>query len=227
MRTLAIDIGGTGLKMLVLDEHGEPLTERARVHTPQPATPEAILVLLEQMAQTQGTFDRIAVGFPGVVVDGITQNAPNLDPSWAGFPLAEALTARLGAPARVANDADVQGYGAIEGKGVELVVTLGTGVGGALFVDGILVPNLELGHAPFEHGKSFEQVLGKAGLKASRKKAWRAALNRALGVWLALFNPRRLYLGGGNAKKVVELPDERVVRVDNSAGLLGGIRLWS
>lgn len=227
MRTLAIDIGGTGLKMLVLDEHGEPQTERTRVFTPSPATPQNVITALAGSAEAHRPFDRIAVGFPGVVVDGVTLNAPNLYPSWTGFPLASALQERLGAPARVANDADVQGYGAIEGKGVELVVTLGTGVGGALFVDGILVPNLELGHAPFERGKSFEQVLGKAGLKSIRKKAWRKALDRALRIWLALFNPRRLYLGGGNAKKVRELPDERVVLVDNQAGLLGGIRLWS
>lgn len=226
MRTLAIDIGGTGLKMRVLDAAGTPVTKRTRTLTPSPATPAAVLDLLQADSAAHAPYDRIAAGFPGVVVDGVTLSAPNLDPSWAGFPLADALQERLGAPVRVANDADVQGFGAIEGRGVELVVTLGTGVGGALFVDGRLVPNLELGHAPFEHGKSFEQVLGKAALEASDPDTWHAALDRALAVWLALFNPRRLYLGGGNAKKVREVPD-RVVVVDNAAGLLGGIALWS
>lgn len=225
MRTLAIDIGGTGLKMLVLDEKGEPLTERTRRATPSSATPKAILDALVGMKDEHGPYDRISCGFPGVVVGGITLNAPNLDPSWAGCNLAVKLTNRLGAAARVANDADVQGFGAIEGGGVELVVTLGTGLGSALFVDGTLVPNLELGHAPFRDGLSFEQVLGKDALGASGKKSWRKALAEAVEIWERLFNPRKIYLGGGNAKKVKEV-GQTVTLVDNSAGLLGGIALW-
>ena len=225
MRTLAIDIGGTGLKMLVLDDTG-PVTERTRVLTPAPATPHAVMQALASMAPAHRPYDRISCGFPGVVVDGVTLNAPNLHPTWAGFPMADQLREVLGAPARVANDADVQGYGAMEGQGVELVVTLGTGLGSALFLNGQLVPNLELGHAPFRQGKSYEQVLGKAGLEASGKKAWRKALAEAIGTWQRLFNYRRLFIGGGNAKKVKEVPGN-VVIVDNRAGLLGGIALWS
>ena len=117
--TLAIDIGGSGLKMLVLDASGEPVTERTRVPTPRPALPAPVLDALVSQFGDHGRFDRVSVGFPGVVVDGVTKNAPNLDPSWAGFDLAAALTERAGRPTRVANDADVQGFGAIEGRGVE------------------------------------------------------------------------------------------------------------
>lgn len=222
--TLAIDIGGTGLKLLVLDPSGRPLTDHVRVPTPRPATPDAVLDVIQEAAADL-SFDRISCGFPGVVVDGSTLNAPNLDPGWAGFPLADALSTRLGAPARVANDADVQGFGAIQGRGVELVVTLGTGVGGALFTDGRLVPNLELGHAPFRDGRSFEEVLGLENLEQIGVDAWRSALTQAIGIWTALFNPRTLYLGGGNARLVGETPDGVQV-VDNRAGLVGGLALW-
>ena len=225
MRTLSIDIGGTGLKMLVLNEQGEPVTERTRILTPTPATPDAVLTALASMKHGHGSFDRLSCGFPGVVVEGVTLNAPNLHPSWAGVELAERLTQSFGVPARVANDADVQGYGAMQGQGVELVITLGTGVGSALFVEGVLVPNLELGHAPFTGGASFEEVLGKQALKAHGKKVWREQLTRALAIWRGLFNPTQIYLGGGHAKKVKSLP-EGVSVVHNRQGLLGGIALW-
>ena len=225
--TLAIDIGGTGLKMLVLDSNGKAITERSRVLTPKPATPDAILDALASMKDDHGKYDRISAGFPGVVRQGITLNAPNLDGSWAGFPLADQLEEVFGCPARVANDADVQGYGAISGIGVELTVTLGTGVGSGLFLDGQLVPNLELGHAPFRKRRSYEDELGKAALEASTKSKWNKRLSQAIGRWQGLFNYDRLYLGGGNAKKInTELPSN-VTIVDNRAGLLGGIALWT
>lgn len=224
MDTLAIDIGGTGLKLAVLDAHGAPVGEPVRVPTPRPAVPEAVLAALIAGRPT-APFDRVSCGFPGIVVGGVPQNAPNLDPSWAGFPLADALTERFGAPARVANDADVQGFGAMEGHGVELVLTLGTGLGSALFVDGRLVPNLELGHHPFRDGRTYEQLLGDAALKADGQDVWRARLDDAIRTTRALFSFRRLFLGGGNARLLHDLPPD-VVAVDNRAGLLGGIALW-
>ena len=143
--TLAIDVGGTGLKMLVLDARGKPITERARVATPRPATPARVLRALEGLIATQPRFDRVSVGFPGVVHDGVVQTAPEPRTApWQGLDLAKALARATRKPVRVCNDADVQGLGDIEGRGVELVLTLGTGLGSALFVDGKLVPNLEL-----------------------------------------------------------------------------------
>ncbi|MEM9073967.1 MAG: ROK family protein [Myxococcota bacterium] len=225
-KTLAIDVGGSGLKMLVLDAKGEALTERTRVLTPRPAEPEAIVEALLTMDDAHGSYDRISCGFPGVVVDGVVQNAPNLDGNWHGYDLRAVLEKRFGKPARVANDADVQGYGAMEGKGVELVITLGTGLGSALFVNGHLVPNLELGHHPFKDGKTYEQCLGKAAREEDGKKKWNKAVGEAIAQLEHLFNYRRLYIGGGNAKKLkIALPDNAQV-VPNRAGLLGGIALW-
>src|SRR2546425_10303233 len=172
VRTLAIDIGGTGIKALILSATGKPLTERARVKTPGPATPAAVMNTIVELAKAHGSFDRVSVGFPGVVRRGITLNAPNLNGKWGGFHLADALTNKLGVPVRVANDADVQGYGVISGEGVELVITLGTGFGSGLFVDGKLVPNLEIGHHPFQKGKTYEDLLSDAALKKVGKRKW-------------------------------------------------------
>src|SRR5690349_14574136 len=100
MRTLCIDIGGSGIKAIVVDADGAPLTERGRIETPRPATPAPVLDIILELARQQGEFDRISVGFPGVVVDGTTKTAPNLDEAWAGFPLAATLADRLGKPCR-------------------------------------------------------------------------------------------------------------------------------
>jgi polyphosphate glucokinase len=225
-RTLAVDIGGSGIKVMVLDEKGEPQTERNRLETPQPPQPEPILETIASLAGTQGEFDRVSVGFPGVVRLGVIKTAVNLDPSWIDFDLETTLKDRLGKPARVANDADIQGLGAIGGTGVELVVTLGTGFGSALFVDGTLVPNLELGHHPFRKGETYEQQLGRLALDTVGSKRWNRRLEKSIVCLQNLFNCDCIYIGGGNTKKIVfELPP-KVKIVPNVSGLLGGIALW-
>ncbi len=225
-RTLAIDIGGSGMKMMVLDEKGEPVTQRSRVRTPKLANPENVLAKLTKQIAEQGEFDRVSVGFPGVIVDGVASEAVNLDPSWDGFDVAGALEEATGKPVRVANDADVQGLGVVEGMGVELVITLGTGIGSALYVDGHSVSNLEFGHHPFLKDKTYEESLGDAALKSVGKVKWNTRLRKAVEILERVFNYRRLYLGGGNARKIdCELP-ANVTKVRNVAGLLGGIALW-
>lgn len=224
--TLSIDVGGSGVKMMILDPEGEPITERLRHKTPDQPTPELVLKEIQDMAEKIGTFDRVSVGFPGVVVDGVTRTAVNLHDAWAGFDLRGVLAERLGKDVRVANDADVQGLGAIEGIGVELVLTLGTGIGSALFTNGKLVPNLELGHHPFERGKTYEERMGDSELRKKGKDTWNERLERAIETVDRVFNYRVLYLGGGNARKInIELP-ENVRVVPNITGILGGIRLW-
>lgn len=226
VRTLAIDIGGTGVKALVLDATGNPLTERQRLETPKPATPEAVLEVIWKLLEPLGEFDRVSVGFPGVVVDGVTMTAPNLGEEWAGFDLAHAISERTHRPTRVLNDAGVQGYGVIEGKGVEMILTLGTGMGCALYNDGEYVPNLELAHHPFKKGKTYEQYIGIKALEKIGKRKWNKRVKEVVEQVLPIFNPRKLYLGGGNAKKVkFELPPN-VTLTENVAGLLGGIALW-
>ena len=128
-RTLCIDVGGTGLKALVLDSTGEPVTERVRVETPRPATPRRVLQALWALVEPLGAFERVSMGFPGVVVDGVTKTAPNLHPDWAGFPLARTLQDRFRRPTRVLNDAGLQGYGVVEGRGVEMLQLLAVAFG--------------------------------------------------------------------------------------------------
>jgi len=226
LRSLAIDVGGTGIKAVILSETGKPLTQRSRVKTPRPATPATVIKTIVESAKQQGEFDRVSVGFPGVVRCGVTVTAPNLDGRWGGYHLADVLTKKLGSPVRVANDADVQGYGVISGEGVELVITLGTGFGSGLFVDGKLVPNLEIGHHPLQKGKTYEDLLGDAALKKAGKKKWNKRLVRAIQTMDLVFNYDRLYIGGGNAARItVKLP-ENVKIVSNAAGLRGGLALW-
>lgn len=225
--TLCIDIGGTGIKMIALDTQGTPLTERARLLTPKPAKPTAVLATIKKMLPGQPSFDRVSVGFPGVVRDGVVETAVNLGSDfWRGFDLAKALTELTGKPTRVINDADLQGYGVIEGKGVEMVLTLGTGLGSALFVDGRLVPNLELGHHPFKKGKTYEERVCDAEFKRLGKKEWSKRVTEALAQLIPIFNPGLIHLGGGNVEHLrADLP-ALVHPFTNVDGMTGGIRLW-
>jgi polyphosphate glucokinase len=223
--TLAVDVGGTGIKAILLDSRGKPVSERERIATPQPATPEAMLQVLDSEVKTLGPFDRVSVGFPGVVKRGATLTAHNLDNQWVGFDLQKVLTRRWRKPVRVANDSAVQGFAAIQGKGVELVITLGTGFGSSLFTDGHLVPGLELAHHPWRK-QTYEDYLGKRGLDKYGRKRWNKYLERAIAQLEALFNYDHLYIGGGNAMKINFALPKHVTRVPNEDGLLGGVALW-
>jgi polyphosphate glucokinase len=226
LTTAAIDIGGTGIKGMLLDSAGKPISEREREATPNPATPDAMLRVMDEVVNRLGKFDRVSVGFPGVVKRGATLTAHNLDPKWIGYDLQKILARRWKKPVRVANDAAVQGLGAIRGRGVELMITLGTGFGSSLFTNGYLVPGLELAHHPWLKNKTYEDFLGIRGLKKFGRKRWNKVLEKAIRQLEALFNYDHLYIGGGNAHKIdVALP-KNVTRVPNEDGLLGGAALW-
>jgi polyphosphate glucokinase len=225
-RTLSIDIGGSGLKAIVLGPTGTPLTERMRVETPRPATPDHVLPALLELVRPLEPFDRVSVGFPGVVIDSVTRTAPNLHEDWRDFALGKFLTRAFRRPVRVLNDAGIQGYGVVEGKGVEMLLTLGTGMGCALFVDGQYVPNLELAHHPFRNDKTYEQWVGLEALEECGKKKWNKRVAQVVAQIDPIWNPRRIYIGGGNAKHLkIRLPSHVTV-TSNVAGLLGGIALW-
>lgn len=228
MNTLCIDIGGSGLKAIVIDAEGSPVGERVRVETPRPATPDAVLDALAGLVAPLSAYDRVAVGFPGVVVDGVTHSAPNLHPAWEGFPLGERLGERTGKPVRAANDAGVQGLGVIEGVGVELVLTLGTGMGFALFTSGHYVPNIEMAHHVSRGRRTYEDRVGDAARERVGNKRWRRRVAAVLAQLQPVFNPRVIYVGGGNSRhlKAETLPDNVRV-VENVAGLLGGVKLWA
>jgi polyphosphate glucokinase len=215
---LVIDIGGTGIKAMVLNEIGEPIKELKRVPTPKSGKPEEVITAIQKLAKEIAPFHRISVGFPGVVRSGVVGDAVNLDGDWKDFNLTKALEQKFKKPVRAANDADIQGFGAISGKGIELVLTLGTGVGSSLFVDGRLVPNVEVG----------KDKLRGAELERVGKKRWNRRLMKLVGKLEAMFHYDRLYIGGGNAEMVnISLLPGNVTIVSNLNGLLGGIALWN
>lgn len=224
--TLAIDIGGTGIKSAVLDVDHKPMSDFQRLPTPQPATPKAILDTIATLAEKEGPFERIACGFPGVIKNGVICTAANLSPKCIGVNLAAELQKKFGKPARVANDAAVQGYAAVEGKGLELAITLGTGVGAALFQNGKLVTSLELAHHPFHNNKTYEEILGNKALEKNGKKHWNKRLQEAIENWSNLFRYDWLYLGGGNAGHIkFKLPANVKIK-PNKDGIFGGVLLW-
>jgi polyphosphate glucokinase len=225
--TLAIDVGGTRLKAGVLNQSGDMVAGPNRVNTPPHPIPQTVVEALVELAGPLGDFDRISVGFPGVVRRGQVLTAPNLGtPEWRHFPLTASLTDKLGKPARMLNDAEVQGLGVIAAEGLECVITLGTGMGFALFQDGRPAPHLELSQHPIHKGKTYDEFIGAVAFKEVGVKRWNRRLRRVLAAITTLVGFDTLYIGGGNAKHMdVELP-ANVRPVSNEAGITGGVRLW-
>ncbi|MDR3534887.1 MAG: ROK family protein [Acetobacteraceae bacterium] len=225
--TLGIDIGGSHLKAAVLDAAGEIVGERRMVDTPAPATPDAVCDALSVMAEPMGAFDRVSVGFPGVVRHGAVLTAPNLGTEpWRDFPLAGRLHALLGKPVRLLNDAEVAGLGVIAGRGIECVITLGTGMGFSLFRDGVVGPHLELSHHPVRHGMTYDEYLGDGARKQVGGRHWNKRVRRAIGYLAVLTTYDTLYIGGGNARRLRFALPEGIRIVPNQAGITGGVRLW-
>ncbi|HMV48329.1 MAG TPA: ROK family protein [Blastocatellia bacterium] len=226
-KTLAFDIGGTGLKASLLDEQGEIVTDRIRVDTPKPCPPAVLIEKLKEMIAQLPEFDRVSVGFPGVVRKGVTISCKNLgSDEWCHFDLQSAVADATGKPTAVINDADMQGLGAIKGHGVELVLTLGTGLGSAFFEDGRIAPHIELAHIPFRKGQTYEEQLGNRALKKAGKKRWNQRLEKAIEHMRTLTNFDKLYLGGGNAANVTIDLGNDIEIVSNALGMSGGIWLW-
>ena len=226
-KILSIDIGGTGLKCAVLDPKGKMLHDKVWRPTPTEASPDEMVKDLEDMATGLPAFDRVSAGFPGAVRDGRIITAPHFPHgAWVGFDLAGALATAMGKPTRVLNDAEVQGFGVISGKGLEMVLTLGTGAGTALFQDGRVTPHLEFAHHPVRGKKTYNQYVGRDALKKIGDKHWNKRVRRIVEILQALVHYDVLYIGGGNGKKI-ELPlAENVKIVSNDAGITGGIALW-
>ena len=227
-RTLGIDVGGTGLKASVLDARGKMIVHRQLIDTPRPCPPKVLVKALVDLAKRLPAFDRVSVGFPGYVRGDKVVTAPEFGSgAWPGFDLVQALKAELGKPVRLLNDADMQGLAVIKGNGLELVITLGTGVGTALFRDGELMPHLELAHHPAHKAKDYNGYLGKKALKKIGKKRWNCRVRRMIGVLHDLFNFDKLYIGGGNARNITFKPNAHLQLISNRDGILGGFRLWN
>ena len=238
--TLAIDIGGTGLKAVTLDAKGKMFIDRLRVRTPYPLPPRRLIAELRALVRPVEAYDRVSVGFPGMVRDGRVLTSPHLvlsdgpdskvDPNslkaWSNFDLASALTKTFGKPTRVVNDADLQGLDAATGKGLEVVITLGTGFGTAVLNQGQLVPHMEFSQHPLRKGQTYDEQLGDVALKKVGKKVWNKRVRKAIAALDAVLEFDHLYIGGGNSRKLTGSLGDRVSIIDTNAGLLGGIRLW-
>lgn len=227
-RILSIDIGGTGLKAAVLNRGGELVSDHLRVLTPKPCPPVLLIKTLKQLVLPFKTYDGVSVGFPGVVRQGRIITAPNLGTEiFAGFNLAARLSKALGGkPVRVANDADMHGFAAVKGEGLEMVVTLGTGFGTALFRDGELMPHMEIAHMPAHKDMTFDQYLGEKERKRQGNKAWNKRVEKMLPYLYTLLRYDRLYVSGGNAKHLTfKLPRNAKI-VPNISGIKGGAGLW-
>jgi polyphosphate glucokinase len=243
--TLSFDIGGTGLKANILDAKGGFVADRVRIPTTYPMAPELMVNKLAGLAKKLPEADRISAGFPGMVRRGMILSAPHfvttkgpgtdvdpkLEKAWSRFDLETELSKAIGKPARVANDADVQGAAVISGHGYEVVITLGTGFGTAFFLSGRLLPHMEFAHVDFRKGESFNEQLGELARKRIGDKKWNKRVREMIAYLDTLTMFDHLYIGGGNAPRINrrDLGEvlKRITVVDNSAGILGGIALWS
>ena len=226
LRVLAIDIGGTALKAAIVDKDGKLVSERKRIPTPKQRCPAKVLEALDELVSGLPRWNRISIGFPGYVKRGRIVTAPNLGTrKWAGYALETALSKRFRAPAKLLNDADMQGLAVISGKGLEFVVTLGTGFGSALFRDGEVMPHLEIAHIPVRSGMSYDDYIGDKTRKKIGNAHWNRRVARVIGIMRTLINFDRLLIGGGNARRLTRLPKDALV-VSNDAGIEGGAALW-
>ncbi|WP_033341879.1 ROK family protein [Catenuloplanes japonicus] len=243
--TLAIDCGGGGIKASVLDESGTMRAQPLRVPTPYPLPPDLFVKTLVELSHQLPPADRVTVGMPGMIRHGVVVATPHyitragprtrIDPelarAWANFDARSALGAAFDAPTLVLNDAEVHGAGVVAGTGLELVLTLGTGLGCALFDGGRLAPHLEFSQAPVRWGMSYDTYIGEHERRRLGDSFWSRRVARVVEGLRPVFLWDRLYIGGGNSRRIIpeqllRMGDD-VVIVPNTAGIVGGVRAWS
>lgn len=239
--TLSVDCGGTGLKCLVVDADGRPVTRRVRVRTPYPCPPERLVGELVELGRaTAHRFDRVSVGMPGLVRHGVvrwtphyvtaagpfTDVVPALVDAWVGLDLRALLAEAYRRPTLVVNDAEMAGLSTIRGRGYEVMLTIGTGLGFAHYDAGVLLPKIEVSAAPFRDGQSFDQQLGHHARRDVGPDRWTDRVEQAVATLDRVFSWDHGYLGGGGTKYLVRPLAARVDLVANTAGVLGGVRLW-
>lgn len=226
-KILTLDIGGSRIKATVLDQDGTQLQDYKKLKTPETATPENVLKVIIELVEGFDGYDKIAVGFPGYIRKGIVYTAPNLgNDFWHGVNLNHLIRDALKKPVRIANDADMQGLAVVNGTGLEMVVTLGTGFGTALLLDGNLLPHIELAHHPITKKKTYDEYIGDKALNTIGKDKWNKRMKRVLGVLKTVFNYDCLYIGGGNADELSFKLDDNIRIITNRDGIKGGARLW-
>ncbi len=226
-RILTIDIGGSRIKGTVLDLEGNIVKDYTRVTTPPGGDPQGVIDAISGLAKSLEPYSKVSVGFPGYVMKGVVHTAPNLSTEkWAGIDLARELSTKLGKPVRVLNDADMQGLGIAEGKGLEMVVTLGTGFGTAILIDGHLLPHLEIAHHPVSKERDYDEYVGDKAYQEIGSERWNKRLKKCLNIIKVVVNYDHLYISGGNSKKITFKTDDNVTLKANIDGIKGGAKLW-
>jgi polyphosphate glucokinase len=227
LKVLSIDIGGSHIKATILNEKGELKMDYDKIVTPAPSSPENLIKAIKTLVKDFPSYDYISVGFPGYVKNGVIKTAPNLNTKlWVDFDLSKKLSEALGKPARVVNDADMQGLGVVDGKGLEMVITLGTGFGTALLMDGHLLPHLELSQLPIKDYKNYDEYIGEKALEKYGKERWNKRMQKVFEILKTVFNYDTLYIGGGNSDELTFKLDKNMRIVTNADGIKGGSRLW-
>jgi len=215
MKILVIDVGGTNVKVLATGKRTPIKIPSGRHMTPR-------LMAKEVLAATADwEYDAVSIGYPGPVLRGRPAREPwNLGKGWVRFDFKKAFRR----PVRVINDAAMQALGSYAG-GKMLFLGLGTGLGSTLIVDGMLIP-LELAHLPYAHGRTYEEYLGEAGFHELGKRTWRRHVARVSGLFMDAFGVEYIVFGGGNSKRLDDLPP-RTRLGSNANAFKGGFRLWS
>lgn len=242
--TLAIDCGGTGIKGSVLDPAGKMITERIRVRTPYPLPPSRFVGLISELASRLPKANRATIGMPGMIRHGVVVATPHyvtrggphtavdsrLAKAWRGFDVGYTLETELAIPTLVLNDAEVAGAGAITGFGFEVMLTLGTGLGNAMFDNGVLLPHLEISRAPVRRSRIYDEYIGDRARKRLGEASWSLRVRQVLqGLW-PMLHWDHLYLGGGNGRRMrgrdLDRLGSNVSVVPNDIGIVGGVRAW-
>ena len=237
MQILGVDIGGSGIKGAIVDTlSGELISERHRIETPQPATPEAVAFVLTKLVKHFNWTGLVGCGFPAAIQHGVVRTASNIDPSFIGTNIDRLFSEASQCPCYNLNDADAAGLAELqfgegrEHSGVVLLITIGTGLGSALFTDGRLIPNTELGHIYLENGKKAELYTSDAVRKIEELnwKRWGNRFNLYLSTMEKLFWPDLIILGGGASKKFEKFKEQLTVEAPvmpaaflNQAGIVG------
>ena len=242
--TLTVDCGGTGIKASVLDKGGKVLIDFPYLKTPYPLSPSKLISIIDDFVNADNRIKRVTVGLPGMIRGGkviviphyVNASGPRgvLDPhlkkAWYGFEMQSMLKKKLKLPTLVLNDAEVHASAVITGKGLETVLTFGTGLGSAIFSDGVIAPHLEISHATIRYGKSIDSWIGEQARRRLGNQLWSRRVKSLIQELYPMIIWDKLYIGGGNAQRISKSAlksfDYKVKIIPNSAGVTGGVKAW-
>ena len=242
--TLTVDCGGTGIKASVLDKGGKVLIDFPYLKTPYPLSPSKLISIIDDFVKADNRIKRVTLGLPGMIRGGKViviphyVNAsgprgvvdPHLKKAWYGFDMQTMLKKKIKLPTLVLNDAEVHASAVITGKGLETVLTFGTGLGSAIFSYGVIAPHLEISHATIRYGKSIGSWIGEQARRRLGNQLWSRRVKSLIQELYPMIIWDKLYIGGGNAQRISKSAlksfDYKVKIIPNSAGVTGGVKAW-